>query len=82
MDICVIRKDSEKVKYHHNFLQLNPRLYNRKAGYKFERGTTEWLTETKRIYKEKITVRDIKDPVGEPEEGQLNPGKEAAMETS
>jgi len=81
VDICVIRKDSEKVKYHHNFLQLNPRLYTRKAGYKFERGSTEWIKETRRIFKEKITVREVKQDVGEAEEGH-SISKEVAMETS
>ena len=83
VDICVIRKDSDKVKYHHNYLQLNPRLYNRKAGYKFERGTTEWLKETQRLYKEKVSVREVSirdDP--RKSETEENKGVEAAMETS
>ena len=81
VDICVIRKDSDHVKYHHNYLQLNPRLYQRKAGYHFDRGTTEWISETKRLYKEKISIREVKKDVGEPEEGQPI-SKEVAMETS
>ena len=81
VDICVIRRDADAVKYHHNFLQLNPRLYTRKAGYRFERGTTEWIKETQRLYKARISVREVSKDVGEAEEGHAS-SKEAAMETS
>jgi len=81
VDICVIRKDSDKVDYHHNYLQCNPRLYKRPTSYQFKRGTTEWIKETQRIYKEEITVRTIaKDSaVAEPAEGE---SVQTAMETS
>jgi len=80
VDICVIRKDSDKVKYHHNYLQCNPRLYERKAGYKFERGTTQIVKESVKHFNQSITQREtnIRD-VGEPVE---NRATLVAMETS
>ena len=79
VDICVIRSDSERVQYHHNYLQCNPRLYTRKAGYAFSRGSTEWIAETQRLYREKVIVADVKQDVGEPDDSK---SKDVAMETS
>jgi 20S proteasome subunit beta 2 len=59
VDITVITKgktESENsVKYLRNFLKPNPRLYTRKAGYDFPRGSTEWRKETEIITKSKQT---------------------------
>jgi len=82
VDICVITKGKEKIQYYHNYLQCNPRLFRRSTGYKFERGTTEWIKETQRIYKEQINIRDIKgSETGEADQEAGNANK-AAMETS
>lgn len=57
VDVCVITK-TEGVKYHRNIhnQELNKRKYNRKAGYVFPKNTTEWLSETKQLFKTVIEV--------------------------
>jgi len=60
VDICVISK-SKPVRYLRNYLTPNERLYRRPAGYKFPRGSTEWLKETEQIYKSKISIEVIEN---------------------
>lgn len=57
VDVCVIRKDGP-VKYLRNIhdRELNKRKYNRKAGYAFPKNTTEWISETKELFKSAIEV--------------------------
>lgn len=61
VDVCVITKagvngnKESKVNYLRNLVTPNERLYTRKAGYNFPRGSTEWLKETERIFKTQIT---------------------------
>lgn len=68
VDVCVIRKQdgpvvanqaSKQVSYYHNYLQCNPRLYNRKAGYAFERGTTEVIRETVKPFLGVATTKEF-----------------------
>jgi 20S proteasome subunit beta 2 len=56
VDVCVITKD--KVKYLRNIHDraLNKRKYNRRAGYAFPKNTTEWISETKELFKTTIEV--------------------------
>jgi 20S proteasome subunit beta 2 len=55
VDICVISK-TKGVNMLRNYRTPNERLYNRRAGYNFPKGSTEWLRETREIFKSKISV--------------------------
>ncbi len=59
VDVTVIKKGKtigeSEVKYLRNMVTPNPRLYQRKAGYIFPRGSTEWIKETEHIFKTQIT---------------------------
>jgi len=57
VDVCVISK-TEGVKYKRNIhdRQLNKRKYNRRAGYNFPKGSTEWISETRELFKTAIEV--------------------------
>jgi len=59
VDVTVIRRGKtvgeSEVKYLRNLVTPNPRLYHRKAGYVFPKGSTEWLKETERIFRTQIT---------------------------
>jgi 20S proteasome subunit beta 2 len=59
VDICVIDMDKgvEMKRNYHN-QELNKRLYKREAGYKFPKGSTEWISETKRLFKESVVVSE------------------------
>lgn len=57
VDICVIPKDGDvKMMTDIHNGELNKRLFERKAAYAFPRGSTEWLSETKTIFKESVEV--------------------------
>jgi 20S proteasome subunit beta 2 len=60
VDICVISKDAQKsgqsVKMLRNYRTPNERLYKRKAGYVFPRGTTEIISQAKEIFRNSIEV--------------------------
>jgi hypothetical protein len=43
------------VKVLRNYLTPNARLYQRKAGYNFPRGSTEWFKESEKITKSQIS---------------------------
>lgn len=60
VDICVIsRKYPTGRKYLRNYRTPNERAFRAEiAGYRFPRGTTEWLSETKRIFEKKIVVTE------------------------
>lgn len=60
VDVCVISK-SEGVKYLRNIhgKDFNARKYQRKAGYAFPRNTTEWISETKELFKTAIDVSTV-----------------------
>jgi 20S proteasome subunit beta 2 len=60
VDICVIDKDRSEPTIMRTYVEGNPRLYRRKAGYAFPKGTTEWLKDTEKILKTKITVTTLK----------------------
>jgi len=87
VDLCIIRKDSEKVAYYHNYLQCNPRLYKRPTSYQFQRGTTEVIKETIKLIKQQNKNKNNKGKeigekdkdVGEPQGGT---SQQIAMETS
>jgi len=55
VDICVISK-STGVNFLRNYQTPNPRLYNRKAGYNFPRGTTEVISTTQHLFKDSVVV--------------------------
>jgi 20S proteasome subunit beta 2 len=59
VDVTVIKRGKtlgeSEVKYLRNMVAPNPRLYTRKAGYNFPRGSTEWIKETEHIFKTQIT---------------------------
>lgn len=59
VDVCVISK-TEGVKYKRNIHDrtLNKRKYNRKAGYAFPKGSTEWISETRELFKNAIEVQE------------------------
>lgn len=50
VDVTVIKRGrtvgESEVKYLRNMVTPNPRLYTRKAGYNFPRGSTEWIKES------------------------------------
>lgn len=58
VDICVISQ-SKGVNMLRNYVTPNTRLYTRKTGYAFPKGTTEWLKETEEIYKTQISVENV-----------------------
>jgi len=66
VDVTVIARGKtvgeSQVKYLRNMVTPNPRLYQRKAGYNFPRGSTEWLKETEHIFKTQITY-EKQDPI-------------------
>lgn len=63
VDICVISKTQlakgESVKTLRNYRKPNERLYHRKAGYAFPRGTTEILKDAKQLFKESVEVKMV-----------------------
>lgn len=61
VDVCVIKKDD--VRYLRNIHNrgLNQRKYHRKAGYAFPKNTTEWISETKEIFKSAIEVSTMEE---------------------
>lgn len=62
VDICVISKHREEPTMLRNYLTPNTRLYRRKEGYHFPKGTTEWLKGTEVILKNKIEVVTTSTP--------------------
>jgi len=56
VDICVITKDRVEMK--RNYRTPNERLYRRKAGYAFPRGTTEIIKEAQKVFKTQIEVKE------------------------
>lgn len=61
VDVTVIRrgasgKDNE-VKYLRNYQTPNARLYTRKGGYEFPRGTTEWIAGTEKKYQSNVSYQ-------------------------
>lgn len=57
VDICVIPKDGEaKMMRDIHKGELNKRLYEQRDAYKFPRGSTEWLKETEKIFRNNIEV--------------------------
>jgi 20S proteasome subunit beta 2 len=62
VDICVISK-SKGVNMMRNYRKPNERRYRRPNAYAFPRGTTEWLRETQQIFKSKIEVTKVSEPV-------------------
>lgn len=65
VDICVISKEmfdkKNPVKMLRNYRTPNPRLYTRKAGYVFPRGTTEVIKEAKYMFKDLVQVKPVED---------------------
>ena len=69
MDICVISR-SKGVNMLRNYRKPNERLFRADlSGYKFKRGTTEWLSEVREIFKKKIIVEEITAPAKSPAVG-------------
>lgn len=63
VDVCVISKHEKEPRVMHNYKNdLCQRSYQRKAGYHFEKGTTQWLLETKRIFEQQILVEEQPQP--------------------
>jgi len=60
VDICVISK-TKPVRMLRNFLKPNERLYRRVAGYVFPRGSTEWLSEVREVFKAKVEIEEVDD---------------------
>jgi len=58
VDIWVISRENG-VRQMRGFLQPNPRVYRRKAGYNFPRGTTEVINETKELFKKSISIETV-----------------------
>jgi len=56
VDVCVITAD--RVDLLRNYVKPNERLYTRKLGYKFPRGTTEVIRTAEHIFKNNIVVTD------------------------
>jgi len=69
VDVTVIRRGKtvgeSEVKYLRNLVTPNPRLYQRKAGYNFPKGSTEWLKETEKIFRTQITYEKQNTAVAE-----------------
>jgi len=64
VDICTIdRNDGPKML--RNYKTPNDRLYRRKAGYNFTRGSTEWIQESEKIYKTQVIVKDVDEKKSE-----------------
>jgi len=63
VDVCVIsRKYESGRKYLRNYKTPNERAFRADiAGYRFPKGTTAWLEETKRIFKSQIVVEEKKE---------------------
>lgn len=58
VDICVLSKSTGR-RTMRGYVTPNKRLYNRKAGYHFPKGSTAWKKETERIMKHKIVVTPL-----------------------
>jgi len=56
VDICIISKP-RGVQFLRNYQTPNKRLYNRKSGYNFPRGTTEILSQSHQLLKDSIVVQ-------------------------
>jgi len=70
VDICVIKRkpfdpanpkarEDVEVTLLHNYLRPNERLYHRKEGYNFPKGTTEVLRETQELFRTRIEVSSV-----------------------
>jgi 20S proteasome subunit beta 2 len=60
VDIVVLDQDVEEPKILRNYrADINKRMYKRKAGYAFPKGTTEWLKDTEKILKNTVAVTDV-----------------------
>eukprot|EP00457_Paulinella_chromatophora_P010796 gb/GEZN01010912.1/.p1 GENE.gb/GEZN01010912.1/~~gb/GEZN01010912.1/.p1 ORF type:complete len:286 (-),score=31.24 gb/GEZN01010912.1/:267-1124(-) len=59
VDICVISKSRPEPTMLRTYVEGNPRLYRRKAGYDFPKGSTDWLKGTEQILKTKIQVTTV-----------------------
>ena len=59
VDVCVISK-THGTKYLRNYRTPNERKYRAPLpGYRIPKGTTEWLKETKEIFKNRVEVEDM-----------------------
>lgn len=62
VDICVISQ-THGVNYLRNYRTLNPRTFRANIpSYIFPRGTTEWLKETRQIFKTRVVVETVNAP--------------------
>eukprot|EP00808_Paulinella_micropora_P009550 g8188.t1 len=59
VDICIISKSRPEPTMLRTYVEGNPRLYRRKAGYHFPKGTTEWLKDTEVILKTQVEVTTV-----------------------
>ena len=57
VDICVLTKDKTTIL--RGYETPNQRLYNRKAGYNYPRGSTAMIENTKKLFKDKISWEEV-----------------------
>jgi len=63
VDVCVISKAAlaarQTIKVMRGYVKPNDRLYNRKKGYVFPKGSTEWISETREVLRTQIVSEPI-----------------------
>lgn len=60
VDVCVISQEERSTHVIRSYTSPIPHIPRTHTGYDFPRGSTEYLSETKRLFKEKIEVTEVK----------------------